>query len=262
MSKMSREDVLQLIPAYVLGALEDDARQQVDGLLTVDSEAQTILQQYRRVESILPLMAVHRRPSPDLRDRFLERLHDDTTLSDEPANIQPFPEKRKAMPLRRRYMVSMVATLVIAVVGVLFLLSTQTQPSNPQTVFYELSNQNYAERITVAASEESPVEGDLIISPDGDRAAIRLRQLPEITVEQGFQLWMVDDNGSKDGGVYPMPEEYALYVVIPNEQPIHNYLRFGFTIEPATGSPLGDKPTGEGVFRVSVPSSDEDAYEQ
>jgi hypothetical protein len=104
MSKMSREDVLQLIPAYVLDALEDDARQEVDNLLTVDSEAQTVLAQYKQIETVLPLMAVHREPSSDLRDRFIDRLHDDYVPSDEPDNIIQFAEKpkRKGIPLRRR----------------------------------------------------------------------------------------------------------------------------------------------------------------
>ena len=257
MSKMSREDVLQLIPAYVLDALENDARQEVDGLLIVDSEAQALLQQYRQVESVLPFMAVHRSPSSDLRDRFLERLHEDTAPSDEPSNVVQFSEKpkRKGIPLRRRYLVSLVATVALAVVGLIFILTTEPEAPTPQVAFYEISNQIDAERITVAASVDSVVEGDLVISSDREHAALRLKQLPVINADQAFQLWMVDENGPVSGGVYPMPDDYALYLVIPIEKPIDQYVRFGVSLEPAGGSPLGNKASGERVFQIILPTS-------
>ena len=255
MSEMSREEVLELLPAYVLDALESDARQEVDGLLIADSEAQQLLQQYRQIESVLPLMAVHRSPSTDLRERFLERLHEETAPSDEPIHVIPFPEKpkRKGIPLRRRYLVSMVATVVIAIVGLVFVLTSEPEAPSPQVTFYEISNQSDAERITIAANADSVVEGDLVISSDRERAALRLKQLPVINADQAFQLWMVDENGPVSGGVYPMPEDYALYLVIPNEKPIDKYVRFGVSLEPAGGSPLGNAPSGERVFSIALP---------
>jgi len=254
---MNREDVIQLLPAYVLDALESEARQEVDGLLTVDSEAQALLEQYRQIESVLPLMAEHRTASSDLRDRFLDRLHEETAPSDDPMPIIQFPEKpkRKGIPLRRRYLVSMVATFVIAVVGLVLLLTSEPEAPTPQVTFYEISNQTDAERITIAASADSVVEGDLVISSDRERAALRLKQLPVINDDQAFQLWLVDESGAMSGGVYPMPEDYALYVVIPNEKPIDNYIRFGVSLEPAGGSPLGNAPSGERVFSVALPTS-------
>jgi len=256
MSKMNREDVLQLIPAYVLEALDDDARQEVDNLLTVDGEAQTLLKQYKQVESVLPLMAVSRRPSSDLRDRFIERLHDDFVPANEPDNIVQFPEKpkRKGIPLRRRYIVSMVATLILAIIGLVFVLTSEPEAPTPQVTFYEISNQTDAERITIPATDDSVVEGDLVISADRERAALRLKQLPVISDDQVFQLWLIDDDGSQDGGIYSMPDDYALYIVVPIEKPIDDYIRFGVSLEPAGGSPLGNVGSGEGIFKITIPS--------
>ena len=256
---MNREDVLELIPAYVLEALDDDARQEVDELLTVDGEAQTLLEQYNQIESVLPFMAVSRRPSSDLRDRFIERLHEDVAPSHEPENIIPFTEKpkRKGIPLRRRYIVSMVATVVIAIVGLVFVLTSEPEAPTPQVTFYEISNQTDAQRITLPPIEDSVVEADLVISPDRARAALRLKELPVITADQVFQLWLVDENGSQDGGIYSMPDDYALYLVLPIEKPVDDYIRFGISLEPAGGSPNGNRASGERVFAFTVPSAND-----
>ena len=256
MSQMSREDVLQLIPAYVLDALDENERHQVEVLLTVDSEAQAILQQYRQIEAVLPLTVIHRQPSPDLKEKLLQRLHQNDEAPYEPDNLTALPEKPKRTPPRRPLIVSIAAMLVLAVIGLAFLYSNISQRMSPQAIFYELYQQQDADRIVVEAGEDSPSDGELIISADGKRAAIRVRELPEIDADQGFQLWLVDENDVVDGGVYQLADNYTLYIIVPNEQPIYNYLRMGISIEPASGSPLGNRPTGDNVFRVTIPADD------
>ena len=50
---MTRDDLLELIPAYALDALDTDERAEVDSLLTSDAEAQQLLADYEAVASAL-----------------------------------------------------------------------------------------------------------------------------------------------------------------------------------------------------------------
>jgi anti-sigma-K factor RskA len=147
----------------------------------------------------------------------------------------------------------MVATVIFAIVGFIFVFTAEPEPPTPQVTFYEISNQTDAERITVEANADSVVEGDLVISADRARAVLRLKSLPEINADQVFQLWLVDEDGAVNGGIQPMPEGYALFFVIPDEHPIDNYVRLGVSLEPAGGSPYDNAPSGDRVFQVYVP---------
>lgn len=270
MSKMSRDELLQLIPAYVLGALDEDERRQVDMLLADDVEAQTMEKEYRQIEMMLPFMAVNRQASPDLKDRLLYRIHNNSADADEtdnidddiddaddvtPENVVPFKEKRKRSP-RRQYIFPLAAVLVIAVIGLLFALSSSNETATPQAIFRSLYEQPNSERVYVEASADSAAHGTLLISTDGEQAVLRVRELPDLSSDKTFQLWLIDDAGSKSGGIYEADEQSELYVLIPNERPINTYTTFGMSIEPAGGSPLGDAPSGQRVFAVNVPTDE------
>ena len=252
MSKISRDDVLQLIPAYVLGALDADDLRQVEALLATDEEAQTLVEQYRQIQTVLPLMASQQQPSLDLKDRLLQRLYeqDNEPLVEEPDNIMPMKPKRKRKRGEQKVWIPLVAALVVLIIGAIFVLTREPEPPTTQAMFYELANDEDIERMTVPSSDDNIAAGDLVISADGEQAILRLRELPEIKTNQAFQLWMIDENGAVDGGVYPPPEDTPLYIVIPNEKPIREYVRFGVSIEPDTGSPLGNAPTGDRVFQI------------
>lgn len=251
MSEISRNELLELIPAYVLGALDTDEHTQVEALLADDTEAQLLEQGYRQIEQVLPLTVANRQPSSDLKDRLFQRIHDDNIDEPEPENVVPFKEKPKGKP--RRYVMPMVAALVVAVVGAIFVLTVLNEPTTPQSVFSKLYRQADSERVYVRASEESPAEGALLISADGEQAVLRVQQLPVLEEDQIFQLWIVDDAGVIDGGLYQADENAEVYIVLPIEKPANTYLRFGMSIEPTGGSPLGNAPTGPRVFGVDVP---------
>lgn len=252
MSEISRNELLELIPAYVLGALDTDEHTQVQALLADDTEAQLLEQGYRQIEQVLPLTVANRQPSSDLKDRLFQRIHDDEI---EPDTIVAFAEKPKEKPKGkpRRYVLPMVAALVVAIVGAIFVLTVLNEPTTPQSVFSNLYGQADSERVYVPASEESPTEGALLISADGEQAVLRVQQLPILEEDQIFQLWIVDDAGVIDGGLYQADENAEVYIVLPIEKPAKTYLRFGMSIEPVGGSPLGNAPTGPRVFGVAVP---------
>ena len=256
MSKLSRDELLQLIPVYVLGALEDNEHSQVEALLEVDTEARAIEADYRLISAIVPLSVVSQQAPDDLKARLFQRIHDkadDVSIADTPITPQhPHKAKRKGIP-RRRYVLPLVAVLAIVFVGVVLVLSNRDTVDTPYTSFRILYEQPYTEKVYVSASDQSPTGGILLISNDGADAVLRVEDVPELDDTQVFQLWLVNDYGVSSGGIYQANERSELYIVIPNKYPINRYSRFGISIEPGGGSPLGDAPSGDRVFSVNVP---------
>lgn len=244
---MSRDELLELIPAYVLGALDEDERTQVEALLASDTEAQLIEAEYRQIAEVLPFTAVSRKASPDLKDRLLQRINE----NDSPSNIQPLPKQQQLNI--RRYVLPLVAGVTVAIIGLLFAVSSISTPTTPEAIFLALANQVDSKEVVVEPSEDTQIRGQLLVSSDGEQAVLRVRDLPSLTPDQIFQLWLIDADGSKSGGIYQAGSNAELYVIIPNEKAIDTYVAFGISIEPEGGSPLGDAPSSDPVFAVSIP---------
>lgn len=248
MSKMSRDELLELIPAYVLGALDDDERAEVEALLATDTTAQEIEAEYRQIADVLPFTAVSRQASPDLKDRLLQQIND----HDSKANIKALPRQSNQRVVQG--LLSLVAIVTVITIGLIFALSNNSaNPSTAKDKFLELSNRTDSQEIVVEPTDDIVSAGRLIIAGDGQQAVLNVQQLPEIEATQTFQLWLIDTDGSKNGGIYQPVESNELYIIIPNERPVNTYVAFGMSIEPAGGSPLGDAPSGNRVFAVSIP---------
>jgi anti-sigma-K factor RskA len=247
MSKMSRDELLELIPAYVLGALDEDERAEVEALLAIDTTAQEIEAEYRQIVDALPFTAESRQASPDLKNRLIQRINE----NDSAPNIKTLPKSQPQRVSSR--VLSLVAVITLIVIGVLFALSNSIFTKTPKDKFIELSNQPDSQEVVVKPSDENPSAGRLIIAADGQEAILQVQQLPDINTDQTFQLWLIDTEGAKDGGLYQSTDSDELYIVIPNERPVNTYTAFGMSVEPAGGSPLRDAPSGDRVFAVVIP---------
>ncbi len=244
---MSRDELLELIPAYVLGALDEDERIQVEVLLASDTEAQVVEAEYRQIAEVLPFMATSYQASSDLKDRLLQRINE----NDSPANILPLPPQQQSSV--RRYILPLVAGITVAIIGLLFAVSSIATPTTPEAVFLALANQVDSKEVVVEPSEDAPTTGRLLVSGDGQQAVLRVQDLPSLNANQIFQLWLIDADGSKSGGIYQAGNNAELYLVIPNEKAIDTYVAFGISVEPEGGSPLGDAPSSDPIFAVSIP---------
>lgn len=254
MSKLSRDELLQLIPVYVVDALEDEERSQVEALLAMDEEARRLEADYRQVQMILPLSVKSQQAPSEVKDRLFKQIHEDK-IEPDTVGLESVPrkEKRKVIQHKRRYILPFVAAFGIIIVGFALVLTNRDESESPYTVFRELYNQPYTEKVYVSDSGQSPTEGTLVIAEDGDKAVLRVEQVPVLEDNQVFQLWLVEPNEVNNGGTYLANERSELYIVVPNEYPINRYSRFGISIEPTGGSPLGNAPSGDRVFSVDIP---------
>jgi anti-sigma-K factor RskA len=261
---MNRDDLVNLIPAYVLGALDPDEHAEFESWLQSDPEAQTLLADYQAVANHLVALAPAR-PAPDhLQADLRRRLAASRAPVEVPAarpGSPPAPRRnirRAWQRLTVRYGLAAAFLIVVGLVVILVQKANRSEPYNAAHMFNEITAQAGAARYPVVPGEgQDALRGELVVSTAGDHAVIRVEQLPVLDTGQTFQLWLLDTEGTlHSGGLFQREgPDQPTYIMIPMDKPISAYQRFGVSIEPEGGSPKPDGPTGPVVFRVPVTNS-------
>ncbi len=125
---MTREELLNLIPAYAIGALDDNERIALEKLLETDTEAQQIMQEYTAIAEVLTF-AVPERPAPahlkaDLKARLAARPKN--VAEEAPVSVGEASKKPRLISMPNILLASAAAILVV-VIGIGIIL-TQTKP--------------------------------------------------------------------------------------------------------------------------------------
>ncbi|NLX08774.1 MAG: hypothetical protein GXY36_03895 [Chloroflexi bacterium] len=257
---MNRDELLELIPAYALDALDPDERAEVEAWLPTDPEAQALLAEYQAVTDQLALLVPQQAAPAHLHTDLRQRLAATHATQERPA-LPPAPIATGSVFRGRtaRRVVAAAAALLILIAAGLVIWQVSEQEPEPvdegAALYAELDAQEDAPRYALEPAEDLPgVMGELVASPDGDEAVIRVEQLPTLPGDQAFQLWLVDAAGTvTSGGVFNRQGDAdATFIRVPLEQPLDAYQRFGVSIEPAGGSPFPDRPTGPRVFSVQL----------
>jgi anti-sigma-K factor RskA len=246
---MNRDDFYNLIPAYALDALDPDERAAFEAQLASDPEAQRQLAEYQQIAEGL-LLTVPARQAPahlgaDLRARV---------AATRPAAPPEQTGGPKVIALPRRLLA--LAAMLAIVFGVIWALElTGSQQEMPAEVMYsQLDEIADAPRFELVAMEAEPmVYGEMVASPDGRYAVIKVDCLPQLDPQQTFQLWVEMGDETLDGGTFEaMPPDQTTYLYVPLREPLVNYSGFTASIEPAGGSPLGNQRSGPRVFSVPL----------
>jgi anti-sigma-K factor RskA len=234
---MDRNTLLDLIPAYALGALDIEERAEVEALLATDAEAQQMLAEYQAVADDLILTVTPRSTTAE------------PTLIPPPAK----PNLRRQTPVWLP-LVAAAAMVAIVVAAVLLLRPQSEPPSDPAQRYQWIVAQENVRRIPIAAADPAlSTHGELVLTSDGKYGVIEVRQLPEIHNNQTYQLWLIDDQGAHSGGIMDFSQPHGSnYISLPLEKAADDYDAFGMSIEPEGGSPDPNGPTGDRVFGVTV----------
>jgi anti-sigma-K factor RskA len=233
------------IPAYALGALDGEDIRALEAHLETCASCRAELAEYRLLTDSLLTAIPPKQPSAALRKNLQSRL----------------PGARKPARQRQTFSLSLSRlALGFAVIGLLVLnivsftqlrqiqiqqASLVTQVENAQTVLGLMSSPTI-QMIPISGEQAS---GTLLLDKGNNKAVLIVENLPELTENQIYQIWLVKSDGGRDTGGLFRPESGETYTtkVILSPQSISNYVRIGVTVEPAGGS---DAPTGERVFRV------------
>lgn len=233
---MPEEHVLDSLPAYALGSLDAEEARRVEehlaGCLVCRDESDS----FQKVAEQLSFVAPAAAPSPDLKERLMQRVH----------STRPVPHVQ-AQPAKRPWLERLLPAwglaslcLLIGLVGSnLFLwqrlnqLPAGTTPLGMRAV--PLS----------APAADSTATGFVLISADGEDGALVVDGLPPLEEGQQYQLWLIRDGQRISGAVFSTDENNYGGTRIRAPRSLLDYSAVGITIEPEGGSP---QPTGTQVL--------------
>ncbi len=234
-------DVKELIPGYALDCLDEGDRRLVSTHLESCPECRAELRAYQEVAGQLALMAPDSAPPPGLKRRLLVRL-------------QPRETTHKPMKGKRLWwhqipdmfqqispawgMVSLVLILALVTSNVvLWRQVSQLSGITPTPVL---------QVVNLSGTDFTPdASGMMILSEDGEYGTLVVDNLPELSEDRQYQLWLIEGEQRTSGGVFSVSQDGYASLEIASPRPLDSYSGFGITIEPAGGSP---GPTGEKVL--------------
>ena len=231
------------IPAYALGALDAEEAAALEAHLRTCESCRTELAAYRAISDSLLTAMPPRQPSPALRKRLQTRL--------------PSAQKRSAPRFVWSFnQLALGAALVLLFVMNLFSFVQMRQLQNQQaSLLNQLQNSQFAlAMLSYPGTQALPIQaenisGTVLVDKARSTAALVAWNLPELTAEQIYQIWLIESSGHRVSAGLFRPQPDAPYTTAPifSSGDISNFVGIGVTVEPAGGS---DQPTGPRVFKV------------
>ncbi len=228
--------VLDLLPAYALGSLDSEEASHVEGHLASCLICRNESNDLQSVTEQLSLAAPAQIPSPDLKDRLMQRVLQGRRSTQIPARAP------RRLWLERLLPVWSLASvcLVIALAGLnLFLWQRLVQPR----LFMSAEGMRAVPLISTGVASQAT--GFVLISKDGDSGALIVDGLPPLDESRQYQVWLIRDGQRLSGALFSTDAKEYGTTRIRAPGSLLEYSAVDITIEPAGGSP---QPTGAKVL--------------
>ena len=232
--------VLESLPAYALGSLDDAQARRVAEHVAGCSLCQSELSAFQAVVEQLALPLKSAAPPDDVRRRLMERAR---------AQAEP---RRPAPPVRpaaaRGTWVQRLLP-VWAVVSLLLILGLGVANLRLWQRFNDLealTGPTGMRALALRSTEAAPqASGFVVVSADGQNGALVVDKMPRLAPEQQYQLWLVRGAHSTSGAVFSVDESGYGGVRIRAPESLLTYAAVRITVEPDGGSAC---PTGEPIL--------------
>jgi anti-sigma-K factor RskA len=199
------DDILDLLAAYALGALEPEEITQVSALLAEHPELRSTLAQLRATADRLPYALPEATPPPDLRQRVLDYATG--------RNTAPRPAADGALRRARAWIWSFagiaVVALLAAAIGWAQLFSAQGELARSQVQLNQMQAQiAAAERVIASLQGQS---GSAAIVQTRAGTTLLVAQLPPLQPGRVYQLWRIQGNNPPaNAGIFTVdPQGYG-----------------------------------------------------
>jgi anti-sigma-K factor RskA len=250
---MDRDTLLDLIPAYALGALDPEEHAEVEALLATDAEAQSLLTEYQAMAEELVLTTPARRAPAHLGADLRARLAANRAEPD--IQLVP-PTERPRLHRKQRtwipYALGLAASIALVFAALLILNRPgDVPPDNPAERYAWIVAQAGARRVTITSELAPTLSGELVVTADGQYGVIQVENMPQLPPERAYELWYINEAGPHSAGLLDIDNpEAAHYISLP--EPAEQYNAYAVSVEPETGSPDPNAPSGDIAFAVEV----------
>lgn len=244
--------IAELIPAYVLGALEPDEIEAVELHLLECPRCRAEVDEQRQVTALLPYLVEPRSVPVRARRELLARI--------DAAPVPIATRRRLPGPLARLgWVAAVAAVLVAAVLGINSLrMQEQVKQKDMELTAAQESQRAVARfvgspRGFVTALESTGVapgaEGGVILDPTRNAALLMVDGLPKPSPGQAYVVWMVRGSQHFNVGVLPVGNDgrATLYISPPDALASYD----GIVVTEESG-PLAANPRGVRMMTARV----------
>ena len=230
------DHVIDLLPAYALGALDPAETDLTSAHLKVCELCRSELEAYYSISDKLVLAAPAYQPPDELREKILVAASHKKGQDRTVFNWGNWRSSFQAFPA------------VWAVMGMLVLLLAASNLLLWREVSVLRSSADEVHFITIqmTGTEVAPLaSGMIVINPSGQHGTLVVDGLPYLESNSEYQLWLIRDGMRVSGGTFSVNDQGYGSRQIYAHDPLVSYPGFGITIEPTGGSPA---PTGDKVL--------------
>lgn len=240
-----REDELRgLLPAWALDAVTPEEAAAVDRAVAADP---ALAEEARALREVAALLAVGASETPpaalraDVLDRVARTPQDGTGTDEDDGVVVDLARVRARR--RDRWLVAAVVLAAAAVPGVIAVQQHEraTQAEEQLTTVAEALAEPGAQLLAADVAGG----GRAVAVVGSDTSVFSARDLPSLTSEEVYQLWVVDDGGARSAGVLTVAagQASAELADLPDGATI------AMTVEPAGGS---TQPTSDPVVALAA----------
>lgn len=251
---MSEEHVIDYLPAYALGSLDEEDLLRVARHLPHCPACRSELAGYWDTMDAISFSLPPQVPPADLRARILQRVA--------PAQAaQPVPVQARAaenMSEREpggfsRWLAgifsgraSRLAWGALALLVVLFLAGSNIFLWRQVNNLQARAMRDNTRVVRMDGTQNAPkAYGYVMVFRGENYGTLVVEDAPPLQQGKQYQLWMIHDGKRTSGGVFSVNDQGYGVLNIVSAQPLESFTTFGITVEPSGGSP---GPTGAKVL--------------
>lgn len=271
-SAQENQRILDLLPAFALGATDPDENAALLRALATDEAAARELGSYVELANALLFSAPPAVPSPALAANLRAALDAPAlriapagmTAAVAPAAVNASTPAAPVRPGRQWHWprwAAVAAILLLLLLNVYWvrelvgLRGAQTalqqqladQVAQQAALQQQLSNQkqllaglvsNEVERYVMAAAQpDSPAQAQVAWLPGSDLAVLTAKQFPTLEPGKAYQLWLIRDGKRTSGGLFTVSASGDGSLIFAPPAPLESFEGMGITPEPEGGSP-------------------------
>jgi anti-sigma-K factor RskA len=226
---MDHERFDELKGVFVLGALPEQERRQLEEYLAAHPERQAEIDELSTMAGLLALSPQYQEPSPELRRSIMSVVEAEAE--------SPRAESRSGLARIREFLGVRTLALGAAAVLVIGLLSWNMLL---QGEVQELQSQ--------AGSSQAPQDGRLVVLQGSgaaqqarvgvmilknNRAVLMAEDMPPVPEDKTFEVWVIENDVPKPSGLFK-PKEGPVAVALAN--PVNGADAIAVSVEPEGGS--------------------------
>jgi anti-sigma-K factor RskA len=241
----THEYYFELISMYVLGALPDSERRELEAHLAECDICRERLRQERAVVELLPRAVEPIEPSPQTKAKLFARV--DADLAGQAARTVVEPMRPtlapKARPARsRRPLLAFAIVAGVALLAVVGWLVWQGMPSAEEQQIAAIINNPQVRQITLPGTADAPgASGQLYMVPGHSQAVLQVGGLEPLPAGQTYEFWFIRGQEPQPSSLFDVNADGRNTVLVKANDLVENFDAWAVSIEPSGGvaSPTG-----------------------